>query len=92
MLNRDARARRQPPPRATLRRSPFALRELRRQEAGLDDEGGGRLAIDGRGRRIELSLNENFSFPDQHRKLRGAFCFFRDGGEGEPIGIECQRE
>ena len=43
-------------------------------------------------RRIELSLNENFCFSDQQRKLRGAFCFFRDGGEGEPIGIECQRE
>ena len=43
-------------------------------------------------RRIELSLNENFCFSDQHRKLRGAFCFFWDEGEREPIGIECQRE
>ena len=43
-------------------------------------------------RRIELSLNENFLFSDQHRKLRGAFFFGGDGGEGEPIGIECQRE
>ena len=30
--------------------SRFAWRELRRQEAGFDDEGGGRLAVDGRGR------------------------------------------
>ena len=43
-------------------------------------------------RRIELSLNENFCFSDQHRKLLGAFCFFSDGGEGEPAGIECERE
>ena len=49
MLNRDARARRQAPPRATLRQSRFAWRGLRRQEAGFD-EGGGRLAVDGRGR------------------------------------------
>ena len=27
-------------------------------------------------RRIELSLNENFCFSDQHRELHGAFCFF----------------
>ena len=50
MLNRDDRVRRQAPPRATLRLSQFAWRELRRQEAGFDDEGGGRLAVDGRGR------------------------------------------
>ena len=43
-------------------------------------------------RRIELSLNENFCSSDQHRKLRVAFCYFLDGGEGEPIGIECKRE
>ena len=30
--------------------SRFAWRELRRQEAGFGDEGGGRLAVDGRGR------------------------------------------
>ena len=39
---------------ATIRhataQSRFAWRELRRQEAGFDDEGGGRLAVDGRGR------------------------------------------
>ena len=28
----------------------FEWRELRRQEAGFDDEGGGRLSVDGRGR------------------------------------------
>ena len=51
MLNRDARARRQAPPRATLRRS-LGLRggNCAGQEAGFDDEGGGRLAVDGRGR------------------------------------------
>ena len=42
-------------------------------------------------RRVELSLNDNFCFSDQHRKLRGTFSFW-DGGEGEPTGIECQRE
>ena len=30
--------------------SRFAWRGLRRQEAGFDDEGGGRLVVDGRGR------------------------------------------
>ena len=30
--------------------SRFAWRELRRQEVRFDDEGGGRLAVDGRGR------------------------------------------
>ena len=34
-------------------------------------------------RRIELSLNENFCFSDQHRKLRGAFCLFRKGNRLE---------
>ena len=43
-------------------------------------------------RRIELSLNEKFCLSDQHRKLRAAFCSFFDGGEGEPTGIECERE
>ena len=43
-------------------------------------------------RRIELSLNENFCFLDQHRKLREASCFFLGGGEGESIGIECGQE
>ena len=32
-------------------------------------------------RRIELSLNENFSSSNQHRKLRGAFLFFFGKGE-----------
>ena len=36
--------------------------------------------------------NENFCFSDQHRKLRGEFYFSLDGGEGEPMGIECERE
>ena len=70
-------------------------RELRRQEAGFDDQGGGRRSVDGRGRAgkrwLEFSLNDNFCFSDQHRNLRGAFCFW-GGGEGEPIGIECQRK
>ena len=34
----------------TTAQSWFAWRELRRQEAGFDDEGGGRLAVGGRGR------------------------------------------
>ena len=37
-------------------------------------------------RRIELSLNEDVCFSDQHRKLRGAFCFW-DGGEGNRLEL-----
>ena len=33
-------------------------------------------------RRVELSLNENICFSDQHRKLRGAFCFLGRGRRG----------
>ena len=66
----------------TTAKSRFVWRELRRQEASFDDEGGGRLGVDGRGRRVELSLNENFCFSDQHRKLRGAFCFLGRGRRG----------
>ena len=33
-------------------------------------------------RRVELSLNENICFSDQHRKLRGAFCFLERGRRG----------
>ena len=51
MLNRDARAQRQALPRRhTTAQSWFGWRELRRQETGFDDEGGGRLSVDGRGR------------------------------------------
>ena len=50
MLNRDASVRRQAPPRATLRSNLCLRRELRRQEAGFDDEGGRRLSVDRRGR------------------------------------------
>ena len=42
-------------------------------------------------RRIELSVNDSFSFSDQNRKLRGT-CFFSDGGKVEPIGIQCHRK
>ena len=40
MLNRDVRARRQPPPRAELRHSI-----LRQYETGIDDEGKGRQIV-----------------------------------------------
>ena len=43
------------------------------------------------GSRIELSLNENFCFQDQHCQVTGDFLFW-DGGDGEQIGSECQRE
>ena len=36
-------------------------------------------------RRIELSLNENFCFSDQHRKPRGAFCFLGRGRRGTDL-------
>ena len=51
MLGRDARARRQTPPRATLRRS-LGLRRGNCAGKRLDliDEGGRRLSVDGRGR------------------------------------------
>ena len=72
----------------TTVQSRIAQREQHRQEAGFDDERGGRLGVDGRGNDgLNSSLNDNFCFSDQLRKLRRAFCFL-DGGEGEPIGIE----
>ena len=64
MLNRDARARKQAPPRATLRRSLGLRGGNCAAEAGFDDEGGGRLAVDGRGR-------DGITFPEQQ------FLFFR---------------
>ena len=89
MLNRDARARRQPRYGAvsvcvegTAREGGW-IRRRRRRATGRRRAGK---------RRIELSLNDHICFSDQHRKLREAFCFFWDGVEGEPIGIECQRE
>ena len=78
MLHRDARSRRQAPPRATLRRS-FGLHSAdsacvegtapamgwirRRRRRATDRRRAGK-------RRIELSLDEIFFFSDQHRKLR----------------------
>ena len=38
-------------------------------------------------RRIELSLNDNFCFSDQHRKLRGAFYFFWTGEKGNRLEL-----
>ena len=68
--------------------SRFGCGELRQQEAGFDDEGAGRLAVDGRGnRRIELSLNDKYWFSDQHRKLRGTFCFFGTGEKGNQLEL-----
>ena len=42
-------------------------------------------------RRIELYLNGNFCFSDQHYKLSGASSFLGMGKRGS-IGMECQRE
>ena len=42
-------------------------------------------------RRIELSLNENFVFEISTANCVEHFVFL-DGGEGEPTGIECERE
>ena len=42
-------------------------------------------------RRIELSLNKNFVFQFSTASCKDHFVFW-DEGEGEPIGIECQRE
>ena len=38
-------------------------------------------------RRMELSLNENFCFSDQHRKLRGAFSFLGQGRRGNRLEL-----
>ena len=88
MLNRDARARRQAPPRATLRRS-LGLRggdcAGRRQDSTTKEEGTGRRRAGKR--RNELSLNENSCFSDQHRKLRGAFGFFWTGEKGNRLEL-----
>ena len=83
MLNWDARARRQAPPQATLWRSlgrvegtaPAGGWIRRRRRRATERRRAGKT-------RIELSLNENFRFSDQHRKLRGAFCFLGRGRRG----------
>ena len=38
-------------------------------------------------RRIELSLNEDFCFSDQHRKLRGALCFLGTEEKGNRLEL-----
>ena len=46
-------------------------------------------------RRIELSLNENFCYSNQHRKLRGAFVFLGTGEKGDRLELsvdESKRE
>ena len=92
MLNRDARARRQAPPRATLRRS-LGLRGRKCAGRRLDStkEEGDWPSTGGEETDSTLPERE-FCSSYQHRKLRGAFSFFRDGGEGEPVGMKCQRE
>ena len=89
MLNRDARARRQAPPRATLRRSLGLIGGNcagRRLDSTTKEEATGRRRAGKR--RIELSLNENFCFSDQHRKLRGAFILsFGTGEKGNRLEL-----
>ena len=43
-------------------------------------------------RRIELSLNVFFGFSEMSTASCVEYSVFWDGGEGEPIGFECQRE
>ena len=43
-------------------------------------------------RRIELPLNENSCFSDQHRKLRGAFRFFGTGEEGNRLELRVNKK
>ena len=88
MLNRDARARRQAPPRRRYGAVSVCvegaapaggcIRRRRRRATGRRRAGK---------RRIELSLNENFGFSDQHRKLRGAFCFLGTGEKGNRLEL-----
>ena len=45
---------------------------------------------------LELSVNEIFYFSDQHRKLRGEFCFFGTGEKGNRLELsvnesKCER-
>ena len=97
MLNRDARARRQASPRATLRGSLGCVE-------GTAPAGGWvrrprRRATERRRagkRRIKLSLTENFCFSDQHSKLQGAFCFSGRGEKGNRLELivnesKCER-
>ena len=75
-----------------MAQSWFEWRELRRQEAGFDDEGGGRLSVDGRGRSgLNSPRTTIFVFRSAPQAARSFFVFW-DGGEMEPIGIERQRE
>ena len=82
MLNRDVCARRKAPSQAKLRHSL-----LRWQAAGLDDEVGGRQSVDERGG-DGLNSPCAFFFSKSEPQVRGALCFFLDGGEGEPTERE----
>ena len=93
MLNRDARARMQAPPRAALRRS-LGLRggnyAGRRLDSTTKEEGDWPSTG---GEETDLTLPERgrLFFRSAPQAAWSILCF-RDGGEGEPIGIECQRE
>ena len=70
----------------------FEWRELRRQDAAFADEGGGRLSVDGRGRDgLHPPWTRTFVFHISTARCAEHFVFW-DGGEGEPTGIERQRE
>ena len=93
MLNRDARARRQAPPRATLRRS-LGLRggecAGRRLDSTTKEEGDWPSTG---GDETDGTLPERgFLFSRSAPQTAWSTLFFLDGGEGEPIGIECERE
>ena len=65
---------------------------VRRQGAGFDDEGGGRLSVDGRGRNgLNCHRPRFFVFQVSTASCEEHFVFW-DRGEGEPTGTECQRE
>ena len=88
MLNRDARAPRQAPPRATLRRS-LGLRggncAGRRLDSTTNEEGDWPSTG---GKETDCTPPERFFFfSDQHRKLRGACRFFGTRKKGNRLEL-----
>ena len=83
VLNRDVRARRQAPPRATLLRS-LGLSGENCAGSRLDSttkEEGDRMSTGGE-ETDRTHPERELLFVCKHRKLRGAFCFFGRGRRG----------
>ena len=76
----------------TTARSRLAYKEPRRQEAGFDDNAGGKSSVDERGRDgLNSPCARILFFQTSTENCEEQFVFW-DGGEGEPTGREEEPE